>query len=65
MITSTPRRRVPLVGSPLVETDEEPFRLYRRSDASPIELFLDLFFVANLSTFTTANDIKSMEGWSA
>ncbi|KAJ6015393.1 hypothetical protein N7540_009984 [Penicillium herquei] len=35
-------------------------RLYRRSEAAPIELFFDLFFVANLSTFTATHEINNV-----
>ncbi|EGD96011.1 hypothetical protein TESG_03472 [Trichophyton tonsurans CBS 112818] len=56
--------RIPLIESPLDKTDNPP-RLYRQADATPIELFFDLFFVANLSTFTASNDINSLEAlWS-
>ncbi|KAK2741882.1 hypothetical protein FQN57_005441 [Myotisia sp. PD_48] len=55
---------VPWIESPLEKASEFPC-LYRRSDATPIELFFDLFFVANLSTFTASNDINSLEAlWS-
>ena len=36
--------------------------LYRHSDATPIELFFDLFFVANLSTFTATHEIDNVNG---
>ena len=42
-------------------TDGRP-RLYRHSDATPIELFFDLFFVANLSTFTATHEINNVNG---
>ncbi|KAK2875024.1 hypothetical protein FQN49_001843 [Arthroderma sp. PD_2] len=55
---------VPWIESPLDDSDSPP-RLYRQSDATPIELFFDLFFVANLSTFTASNDINALEAlWS-
>lgn len=37
-------------------------QLYRHSDATPMELFFDLFFVANLSTFTATHEINNVEG---
>lgn len=41
---------------------DEKGQLYRHSDATPIELFFDLFFVANLSTFTATHEINDVEG---
>ncbi|EFR02035.1 hypothetical protein MGYG_05037 [Nannizzia gypsea CBS 118893] len=56
--------RIPWIESPLDKSDTPP-RLYKQADATPIELFFDLFFVANLSTFTASNDINSLEAlWS-
>lgn len=55
-----PRRHVPWIESPLDETDGDP-HLYRHTDATPIELFFDLFLVANLSTFTATHEINSLE----
>ncbi|KAB8238477.1 uncharacterized protein BDW43DRAFT_296708 [Aspergillus alliaceus] len=40
-------------------------RLYRHFDATPIELFFDLFFVANLSTFTATHEIHNVEALGA
>lgn len=42
----------------------EKGQLYRHSDATPMELFFDLFFVANLSTFTASHEINNVEGLS-
>ncbi|KAL4888183.1 nineteen complex-related protein 2-domain-containing protein [Aspergillus ambiguus] len=36
-------------------------RLYRHADATPIELFFDLFFVASLSSFTATHEIYNVE----
>ncbi|PGG99446.1 hypothetical protein AJ79_08520 [Helicocarpus griseus UAMH5409] len=60
-----PRRCVPLIKSPLDETDKERPHLYHHADSTPIELFFDLFFVANLSTFTATHEINNLEAlWS-
>ena len=58
--TDAPSHRVPLpwIASPVDETNGRP-RLFRHSDATPIELFFDLFFVANLSTFTATHEINN------
>lgn len=56
-----PKRPLPWIASPIDETSGSP-RLYRRSDATPIELFFDLFFVANLSTFTATHEITNVNG---
>ncbi|KAK5694386.1 hypothetical protein LTS12_028650, partial [Elasticomyces elasticus] len=40
-------------------------QLYRHSDATPMELFFDLFFVANLSTFTATHEINNVEALGA
>ncbi|KAL1958051.1 hypothetical protein VTO42DRAFT_5263 [Malbranchea cinnamomea] len=56
---------VPWIESPLDENDKDGPHLYHRSDATPIELFFDLFFVACLATFTSTNEIKNLEAlWS-
>ncbi|KAJ6006683.1 hypothetical protein N7451_004627 [Penicillium sp. IBT 35674x] len=47
------------IVSPINKTAAEP-RLYRRSDTTSIELFFDLFFVANLSTFTATHEINNL-----
>ncbi|KAJ5899895.1 hypothetical protein N7495_004639 [Penicillium taxi] len=46
------------------KSDDEP-RLQSRSDATPIELFFDLFFVANLSTFTATHEIHNVNALGA
>ncbi|PGH16359.1 hypothetical protein AJ80_05209 [Polytolypa hystricis UAMH7299] len=59
-----PRRCVPWIQDPLIRSSGVP-RLYRHRDATPIELFFDLFFVANLSTFTATHEINNLEAlWS-
>ncbi|KAJ5936202.1 hypothetical protein N7454_005500 [Penicillium verhagenii] len=47
------------IVSPINKTEAKP-RLYRRSDTTSIELFFDLFFVANLSTFTATHEINNV-----
>jgi hypothetical protein len=54
-------RPLPWIASPIDETKEGP-QLRRQSDATPIELFFDLFFVANLSTFTATHEINNVNG---
>lgn len=56
-----PARPLPWIDSPVDSTSDFP-RLSRRSDATPIELFFDLFFVANLSTFTATHEINNVNG---
>jgi len=56
-------RPLPWIASPIDETKEGP-ELRRQSDATPIELFFDLFFVANLSTFTATHEINNVNGMS-
>ena len=53
---------MPWLDTPVDESDGDPPHLRRRSDATPIELFFDLFFVANLSTFTATYEINNLEG---
>ncbi|KAL4916708.1 nineteen complex-related protein 2-domain-containing protein [Aspergillus aurantiobrunneus] len=53
------------MATPIDEKDGVPPHLYRRSDATPIELFFDLFFVANLSTFTATHEINNVEALGA
>ncbi|PGG96437.1 hypothetical protein AJ79_09589 [Helicocarpus griseus UAMH5409] len=52
--------------SPLKEQDSETskaskdkFPLFKKRNAAPIELFYDLFFVANLSSFTSTHEINT------
>lgn len=56
------RENLSWIESPIDEKDGEPAHLYRNSDATPVELFFDLFFVANLSTFTATHEINNVEG---
>ncbi|KAI2786076.1 hypothetical protein POX_h09843 [Penicillium oxalicum] len=50
---------LPWIAYPISETEDGP-RWCRLSDATPIELFFDLFFVANLSTFTATHQINNL-----
>ncbi|KAJ5404168.1 hypothetical protein N7509_004039 [Penicillium cosmopolitanum] len=56
--------RLSWISSPIEKTENTP-RLYRHSDATPIELFFDLFFVANLSTFTATHEINNVKALGA
>lgn len=57
-----PRGNLSWIKTPIDEEDGDPPHLYRNSDATPVELFFDLFFVANLSTFTATHEINNVEG---
>ncbi|ODH52590.1 hypothetical protein GX48_01370 [Paracoccidioides brasiliensis] len=60
-----PNRCVPWIKSPLDKTDGAHPQLHQHTDSTPIELFFDLFFVANLSTFTATHEINNLEAlWS-
>lgn len=48
---------VPWIESPLVGADEEELVFHQRHEANTVELFFDLFFVANLATFTAYHSI--------
>ncbi|GFF41378.1 hypothetical protein IFM58399_06241 [Aspergillus lentulus] len=54
-----------LIATPIDEKDGESPCFCRHSDATPIELFFDLFFVANLSSFTATHEINNVEGLGA
>ncbi|KAJ5085507.1 hypothetical protein N7532_010278 [Penicillium argentinense] len=54
------RETLPWISSPIEKTHNIP-HLHRNSDATPIELFFDLFFVANLSTFTATHEINNVK----
>ena len=47
-------------GKPVVFDPEEPVLSYAH-EASTIQLFYDLFFVANLTTFTSVHEINDSE----
>ncbi|KAI9774455.1 MAG: hypothetical protein M1835_006039 [Candelina submexicana] len=52
------REAIPWIASPLKYADGENLHFYRHEDATTIELFFDLFFVANLTTFTIVHEIN-------
>ncbi|KAI9738088.1 MAG: hypothetical protein M1818_005516 [Claussenomyces sp. TS43310] len=41
--------------------DDDSLQFQHRQESSNIQLFFDLFFVANLNTFTTSHEINSLE----
>lgn len=53
---------MPWIESPLKGIDEESHVFSQRHEASVLELFFDLFFVANLATFTTYHAITDWTG---
>lgn len=54
---------IPWLASPLDETSVLSPRLRQRTDAGPIELFYDVFLVANLATFLATHEIIDIKGW--
>ncbi|KAJ5664646.1 hypothetical protein N7462_011459 [Penicillium macrosclerotiorum] len=62
VLTRLPREHhgmLPWIACPLDKSQRLP-QLYHHPDATPIELFFDLFFVANLSTFTATHEINNV-----
>ncbi|KAB8266268.1 nineteen complex-related protein 2-domain-containing protein [Aspergillus pseudonomiae] len=57
------RESIPFIETPI--DGNHGTRLHRHFDATPIELFFDLFFVANLSTFTATHEIHNVEALGA
>ncbi|GAQ43467.1 uncharacterized protein AtWU_09926 [Aspergillus tubingensis] len=55
------RSVIAFIESPIDEKDGDLPHLRQQSEATPIELFFDLFFVANLSTFTATHEINNVE----
>ncbi|KAF2741190.1 hypothetical protein EJ04DRAFT_507599 [Polyplosphaeria fusca] len=51
----------PWIESPLKGADDEKLVFAQRHEANSAELFYDLFFVANLATFTTYHSITDMQ----
>lgn len=49
-----------LIESPLVGADHDTLCFSQRHEANTIELFFDLFFVANLATFTAYHSITDV-----
>lgn len=56
------RSVIAFIESPIDEKDGDRPHLRRQPEATPIELFFDLFFVANLSSFTATHEINNVEG---
>jgi hypothetical protein len=50
-------KTVPWIEDPLAGADHEHLVFSQRHEANTVELFFDLFFVANLATFTTYHSI--------
>ncbi|EED16145.1 conserved hypothetical protein [Talaromyces stipitatus ATCC 10500] len=66
---SSTGRGLESLGTSLVasrtDSEVEPPRLRQRSDANPIELFYDVFLVANLATFSATHEINNIQAvWS-
>ncbi|KAL3704743.1 hypothetical protein TMatcc_008415 [Talaromyces marneffei ATCC 18224] len=56
---------IPWLASPLDQKSVRSPRLCQRADASPIELFYDVFLVANLATFSATHEINNVTAvWS-
>lgn len=54
------RESLPWIVSPLEGLQGREFKAFHvRHEASLIELFFDLFFVANLATFTAVHEITN------
>ncbi len=53
-------KTTPFIESPLAGADQENLVFSQRHEASSIELFFDLFFVANLATFTAYHSISDL-----
>lgn len=48
---------MPIIESPLSGADHDKLVFSQRHEANTVELFFDLFFVANLATFTTYHSV--------
>ncbi|KAF2131089.1 hypothetical protein P153DRAFT_365692 [Dothidotthia symphoricarpi CBS 119687] len=53
-------KTTPIIESPLVGADQDTLCFSQRHEANTIELFFDLFFVANLATFTAYHSITDV-----
>ncbi|KAJ8114112.1 hypothetical protein OPT61_g3926 [Boeremia exigua] len=53
-------KTTPLIESPLAGADQENLVFSQRHEANTVELFFDLFFVANLATFTAYHSISDL-----
>ncbi|KAF5853819.1 hypothetical protein GGP41_006590 [Bipolaris sorokiniana] len=54
-------KTTPFIESPLVGADHENLVFSQRHEANSVELFFDLFFVANLATFTAYHSITDLD----
>lgn len=54
-------KTTPFIESPLTGADQENLVFSQRHEANSVELFFDLFFVANLATFTAYHSISDLD----
>lgn len=54
-------KTTPIIESPLEGADHENLVFSQRHEANSVELFFDLFFVANLATFTAYHSITDID----
>ncbi|KZM18786.1 uncharacterized protein EKO05_0006488 [Ascochyta rabiei] len=54
-------KTTPFIESPLTGADQENLVFSQRHEANSVELFFDLFFVANLATFTAYHSISDID----
>lgn len=54
-------KTTPIIESPLVGADANSLVFSQRHEANSVELFFDLFFVANLATFTAYHSITDTD----
>jgi low temperature requirement protein LtrA len=54
-------KTTPFIESPLEGADHEHLVFSQRHEANSVELFFDLFFVANLATFTAYHSITDID----
>jgi len=54
-------KTTPLIESPLAGADHSSLVFSQRHEANSVELFFDLFFVANLATFTAYHSITDVD----
>jgi low temperature requirement protein LtrA len=54
-------KTTPAIESPLTGADQENLVFSQRHEANLVELFFDLFFVANLATFTAYHSISDLD----
>lgn len=54
-------KTTPLIETPLAGADHASLVFSQRHEANSVELFFDLFFVANLATFTAYHSITDVD----